>query len=119
RYHSLVTVHVPPELEVTAWTGGGSEWKGQGLVMAVAHRTLPMWGVQFHPESIETRGGQKILANFVRLAGAYNARREPDVPDMTEPPVLEAFRRVGGAAQLQLHARPLETEMSSLDLFRA
>ncbi len=64
RYHSLVVRRedMPPELEVTAWTE-------DGLVMGVAHRTLKVWGVQFHPESIASEHGHKILANFLALSG--------------------------------------------------
>jgi anthranilate synthase/aminodeoxychorismate synthase-like glutamine amidotransferase len=64
RYHSLVVSpeRLPPGLEVTAWTE-------EGDVMALRHRTLPVWGVQFHPESILTEGGHLLLANFLRLCG--------------------------------------------------
>jgi anthranilate synthase/aminodeoxychorismate synthase-like glutamine amidotransferase len=63
RYHSLVVREegLPAELAVIA----RSE---DGLVMALAHRTLPVFGLQFHPESVLTPEGEKILANFVRLA---------------------------------------------------
>jgi anthranilate synthase component 2 len=62
RYHSLV-VHedtLPAELAVIA----RSE---DGLIMALAHRTLPVFGVQFHPESVLTPEGEKLLANFLEL----------------------------------------------------
>jgi anthranilate synthase component II len=63
RYHSLAAVRVPEELEVTARTEDGE-------VMAVRHRTYPIEGVQFHPESVLTPDGPKILANFlVRKTG--------------------------------------------------
>jgi anthranilate synthase/aminodeoxychorismate synthase-like glutamine amidotransferase len=63
RYHSLVVREesLPRELAVTA----RSE---DGLVMALAHRTKPVFGVQFHPESILTPEGEKILSNFLREA---------------------------------------------------
>jgi anthranilate synthase component 2 len=63
RYHSLVIDRrdVPPELEVVATTD-------DGLVMAVRHRALPRFGVQFHPESILTPEGPRIVENFLRLA---------------------------------------------------
>ncbi len=63
RYHSLVVrkEDLPPELEATAWTE-------DGLIMGVAHRSLPVWGVQFHPESIASEHGHDILRNFLALA---------------------------------------------------
>lgn len=64
RYHSLIVDRhaLPPELAVSAETQ-------DGLVMALEHRTRPLWGVQFHPESVLTTGGHQLLANFLRLAG--------------------------------------------------
>jgi anthranilate synthase component 2 len=64
RYHSLVVERddLPAELELTAWTE-------DGLVMATQHRHLPRFGVQFHPESILTPEGPRIVENFLRLAG--------------------------------------------------
>lgn len=62
RYHSLAAVRVPAELDVIARDGP--------IVMAVAHRSAPAWGVQFHPESILTVHGARILANVLGLAGA-------------------------------------------------
>lgn len=62
RYHSLVIERssMPECLEITAETE-------EGEVMGVRHRTLPIWGVQFHPESILTENGRRILANFMKL----------------------------------------------------
>ena len=64
RYHSLSVPRegLPPELEVTAWTDDGE-------VMGLRHRSRPVHGVQFHPESIATECGHDLLANFLRLAG--------------------------------------------------
>ncbi len=64
RYHSLTIVpdSVPPELQVTAQTG-------PGVVMAIRHVELPIHGVQFHPESILTEGGHRILANWLGYCG--------------------------------------------------
>ena len=65
RYHSLVVERssVPPDLEVTAWTDDGT-------VMGLRHRTLPVEGVQFHPESILTGSGHDLLRNFLAQTGA-------------------------------------------------
>jgi anthranilate synthase component 2 len=67
RYHSLVVspAGLPEELEVTAWSAdrpAGHE------IMALRHRASPIWGVQFHPESVGTRHGMRLLANFLTLA---------------------------------------------------
>jgi anthranilate synthase component 2 len=64
RYHSLAVLAEPlPEaLEVMAWTEDGE-------IMGLRHKTRPIHGVQFHPESIATEGGHQLLANFLDLAG--------------------------------------------------
>jgi len=61
RYHSLAVEResLPECLEVTAWTEDGE-------IMGLRHRTLPVEGVQFHPESILTQHGHEMLANFLR-----------------------------------------------------
>ena len=69
RYHSLVVepASLPDVLEVTAETG-------DGVIMGLRHRTLPVQGVQFHPESILTGEGMRLLRNFLRLASPVEAR---------------------------------------------
>jgi para-aminobenzoate synthetase len=57
RYHSLAVAAVPPSLRVTAWTP-------DDVVMGLEHRERPLWGVQFHPESISTEHGATLLRNF-------------------------------------------------------
>jgi anthranilate synthase component II len=64
RYHSLIIdrATLPDSLEVTAETA-------DGLIMGLQHRKLPMHGVQFHPESIASEHGHRLLGNFLRIAG--------------------------------------------------
>ena len=70
RYHSLIVerASLPPVLEATAWTE-------DGLVMGLRHRALPVFGVQFHPESIASEHGHDIVANFLAIARGANAPR--------------------------------------------
>jgi anthranilate synthase component 2 len=62
RYHSLIAERVsfPTALKITAWTE-------EGEIMGLKHRDLPVWGVQFHPESILTTEGMNLLHNFLKL----------------------------------------------------
>jgi anthranilate synthase component 2 len=64
RYHSLAVEpeSFPDVLEATAWTADGE-------IMGLAHKSRPVHGVQFHPESIATEGGHRLLGNFLELAG--------------------------------------------------
>ena len=68
RYHSLAVVDgtVPEELEVTSRTEGG-------VIMGLRHREAPMFGVQFHPESVMTEGGYRMLGNWLASAGMPEA----------------------------------------------
>jgi anthranilate synthase/aminodeoxychorismate synthase-like glutamine amidotransferase len=89
RYHSLVVDpnSVPDELQVSAWTE-------DGVLMAFEHCTLPVFGVQFHPESILTESGYELLSNFLRAAGQATivqpgalAQYERLEPRTTRPPL--------------------------------
>ena len=68
RYHSLILdrATMPETLAATAWTE-------DGLVMGLRHRSLPVFGVQFHPESIASQHGHELLANFLAIARGSNA----------------------------------------------
>ncbi|MGW7002556.1 aminodeoxychorismate synthase component I [Streptomyces sp. NPDC054933] len=61
RYHSLAVDELPGVLEATAWTP-------DGILMAIRHRERPLWGMQFHPESIGSAHGRQLLDNFRRLS---------------------------------------------------
>lgn len=69
RYHSLAVRRdtLPAELKVTAYTQDGT-------IMGLAHTTLPLWGVQFHPESIISQAGHELLRNFLDLGKEYGVR---------------------------------------------
>ena len=68
RYHSLAVVpaSVPVDLEVTGTTSAEA---GEGVIMGLRHRSLPIEGVQFHPESVLTEGGHRLLANWLVECG--------------------------------------------------
>ena len=70
RYHSLVVdrASCPQDLTVTA--------EADGLIMGLAHAHLPVHGVQFHPESILSRHGERILSNFLAIAAAWRSDRD-------------------------------------------
>lgn len=96
RYHSLTVTGLPDELEGVAWTE-------DGILMGLRHRTRPLWGVQFHPESIASEYGRELLANFRDLT---LARTEAGTP---------------AASPCRLHVRELEqlpdTEAVYTELF--
>ncbi|MFB6807356.1 aminodeoxychorismate synthase component I [Streptomyces sp. NPDC056387] len=73
RYHSLAVTDLPDGLEATAWTP-------DGILMGLRHRSRPMWGVQFHPESICSQYGIELLANFAGLTRAHRADRPDRMP---------------------------------------
>ncbi|MFI2652672.1 MULTISPECIES: aminodeoxychorismate synthase component I [Micromonospora] len=91
RYHSLAVDRLPPSLLASARSD-------DGVLMAVRHRQRPVWGVQFHPESIRTQHGRRLLANFDeaarrwraehprRVAPAPPSRRVPQPPANPAPP---------------------------------
>jgi len=69
RYHSLVVARpLPPCLQMTAWTENG-------VIMGLRHTERPLWGVQFHPESIGTEHGKQMLTNFREVTRRWKASR--------------------------------------------
>lgn len=78
RYHSLIVERssLPEDLVVTAWTPDGT-------IMGLRHAKHPTYGVQFHPESVLTKEGKKILANFIRRAASSSQRVERPHPGLS------------------------------------
>ncbi len=86
RYHSLVVTELPEVLQAVAWTP-------DGVLMGLEHRERPMWGVQFHPESICTHSGDLLLRNFAELTRRFHEGRprpvvalRPATGELTPPP---------------------------------
>ena len=98
RYHSLCVEDLPEELEATAWTT-------DGILMGVAHRTKPQWGLQFHPESISTEHGRAMLARFRDLTIEHSGRREGGAVRIDE----SVPRSHGGGPDLELRVKRLDT----------
>ena len=110
RYHSLaVTGPISPDGRVTAWTE-------DGVMMGIEHRHRPMWGVQFHPESISTEYGHALIENFYALARHHKPPSSPGVKKLVtpsqSPPVRSAARR-----RCELHVRSLDGEPSTELIF--
>jgi len=109
RYHSLaVDRDLGGEAQVTAWTE-------EGVVMAIEHRRRPMWGVQFHPESIATEHGQKLFENFYALARERKPRRSGRLHTPLVAP--RRCRRRRPDSGVSLRARTIEGEPPSEILF--
>ena len=104
RYHSLAVTDLPADLEAQAWSP-------DGVVMALRHRRLPQWGVQFHPESIGTLGGHTLLRNFARMSEEFNVAagrvRRPATSRGTRPVAAPA---VAKRRHLRVLAEPLFTD---------
>ncbi len=109
RYHSLaVTGPLEPEGRVTAWTP-------DGVVMGIEHRHRPLWGVQFHPESVATEHGLRLVENFYELARRHSCARAHRPSRAAVPPPRRSVRpRVGadadGGARVPLRVRSLAGE---------
>lgn len=100
RYHSLaVTGSIGEEGRVTAWTA-------DGVVMGIEHRHRPMWGVQFHPESIATEYGHKLVENFYELAARHRRTNGGNLNTPLVPP--RRCRRRRPESDVSLKVRTLE-----------
>ncbi len=81
RYHSLCVLEstVPDDLQAIAWSEEHTDDPERPIrtIMAMRHRELPHWGVQFHPESVLTYAGVQMLRNFLRLAGVEVSKEAP------------------------------------------
>jgi para-aminobenzoate synthetase len=117
RYHSLCLARpLPPDLEEIAWAD-------DGVAMALAHRSRPQWGVQFHPESVATEHGRRLLANFRDLS--EEALGNPTVPSapsgrgaFVSPEVTNAPSEAPPST-LELKVRRFETEADPERVFAA
>jgi para-aminobenzoate synthetase len=106
RYHSLaVTGPIGSEGRVSAWTD-------DGVVMGIEHRSRPIWGVQFHPESVSTEYGHKLVENFYSLARERKPTRSLGVRRLVTPPQRSSRPPdvTAGHSPLRLHARTIEAE---------
>ena len=96
RYHSLVVGAVPAELRVSAWTP-------DGVIMGLEHRARPLFGVQFHPESVSTRHGRLLLENFRDLTRGRSA------PAARRPAARQHPARPAAPVGARIHHRRLES----------
>ena len=110
RYHSLAITDMGPDGTVTAWAD-------DGVVMGIEHRRRPMWGVQFHPESIATEHGVKLVENFYGLASRLRSPRWRGAKRPLQAPARSQARRTrvsGGESELRLRSIPGEPSTEAL-----
>ncbi len=111
RYHSLAITGMGPDGNVCAWAD-------DGVVMGIEHRSRPMWGVQFHPESIATDHGARLVENFYALA---RERKEPSRGPARKRPA-SALRQAhaaprAGVSDTRLRMRTIPGEASTEAIF--
>ncbi|WP_246037304.1 aminodeoxychorismate synthase component I [Saccharothrix texasensis] len=115
RYHSLEVTSLPKSVEAIAWADDGT-------IMALRHRLRPLWGVQFHPESILTRDGDTIVANFVEIANRW--QRGPTRPVAVRPvgPTARGTRREpavpADGTGLRVEVTTVDADLDPAELFR-
>ncbi|MFL6449388.1 MAG: aminodeoxychorismate synthase component I [Bryobacteraceae bacterium] len=115
RYHSLMLADSMPEcLHVTAWTE-------DGLIMGIAHKTRPIWSVQFHPESICSTFGRELMGNFHRLAADFHrtSGRWRAMQAKKAEPATHSFSSAETRAQrkLRTHVRRTPLTFSAEQIF--
>ncbi|TDC63080.1 aminodeoxychorismate synthase component I [Actinomadura sp. GC306] len=116
RYHSLAVADLPPVLEPVAWTS-------DGVLMGVRHTRRPIWGVQFHPESVCTEHGRRIIGNFLDLTREHLGRKgllrrrlaRAAAPSAAAPRAAAP----GPAAKYRVLARRVDTPAVAEDVFGA
>ena len=114
RYHSLaVTGPLGSEGRVSAWTD-------DGVVMGIEHRSRPLWGVQFHPESVASEHGRTIVENFYALARRHRAPRYPGARAARRPPIPSPRqgKRSRPPADVELLVRTIAGEPPTEPLFQ-
>jgi para-aminobenzoate synthetase len=111
RYHSLAITDMGPDGNVTAWAD-------DGVVMGIEHRRRPMWGVQFHPESIATEHGARLVENFYGLARRLRSPRWRGAKRPLQAPPRNGARRAAragsGESELRLRTVPGEPPTEAL-----
>jgi para-aminobenzoate synthetase len=121
RYHSLAVTGLGADGRVTAWTD-------DGVVMGIEHRTRPLWGVQFHPESVATEHGRRIVENFYERQGQRGRPRSRRArmrasragrPRVREAPATESPRPHGHDARpgWRVRVRSIPGEVATEPLF--
>jgi para-aminobenzoate synthetase len=121
RYHSLAVTGLGADGRVTAWTD-------DGVVMGIEHRTRPLWGVQFHPESVATEHGRRIVENFYERQGQRGRPRSRRArmrasragrPRVREAPATEPVRPVGREPRpgWRVRVRSIPGEVATEPLF--
>jgi para-aminobenzoate synthetase len=111
RYHSLAATLLPADLLATASSD-------DGVLMAVRHRTRPLWGVQFHPESVASEFGDRLLRNFRDLAHRWNSEHRRVISTPSGPVMSVRAERHEQMSEHQLCHRRLDQWVTPEDVFR-
>lgn len=111
RYHSLIVAEpIPSELRVTAWTDTSD-------IMGLAHRTRPLYGVQFHPESVETEYGDRIISNFLQAGVPQEDIKSRLHKGKQERTQIKPQDRSSMKRALTVRVEPLDLNLGPQDLF--